>query len=242
VRPVAQPDPAIRNNNGEAGDWKSPDIEVRNEVSDVDAAFLNRPVVGVVNRVVAKVTNIGGLPAPDVSVRLAVKHFNTDDPDAEGWEPLGPKVTHDIPAGATVEFSADWTPPDDRHYCVQARIDRYTRIPGAAADEPDVDNNLAQSNYFEVASKPSSPATREISVVDVSNPYDHPVSAAIEVQQDSDLYRTYVDHRWLHLEPGQTRSVRMEVESTATGPTAAAGCGPGSTTPASATRRGPARG
>ncbi|WP_375424821.1 hypothetical protein [uncultured Friedmanniella sp.] len=216
VKPVAQPDPAIRNNNGEAGDWKSPDIEVRNEVSDVDPAFLNRPIVNIVNRVVAKVTNIGGLPAPNVSVRFKVKPFNTDDPDSEGWEELGPKITHDIAAGGVTEFEADWTPPGDRHYCVQARVDRYTRISGAAADEPDVDNNLAQSNYFEIASKPSSPATREISIVDVSNPYDHPVSAAVEVQQDSDLYRTYVDHRWLHLEPGQTRSVRMEVESTAT--------------------------
>ncbi|WP_375430592.1 hypothetical protein [uncultured Friedmanniella sp.] len=216
VRPVAQPDPAIRNNNGEAGDWKSPDIEIQNEVSDVDPAFLNRPIVNIVNRVVATVTNVGGLPAPNVSVKISVKPFNTDDPDSEGWELLAPKITHDIAAGGTATFAADWTPPADRHYCIQARIDRYTSIPGAAADEPDVDNNLAQSNYFEVASKPSSPATREISIVDVHNPYDHPVSAAVEVQQDSNIYRTYVDHRWLHLEPGQTRSVRMEVESTAT--------------------------
>ena len=216
VRQVQQPDPAITNNNGEQGDYKSPDIEIRTKFSDVDKAFLNRPILDTPNRVVAKVTNIGGLTAPNVAVRFKVLPFNTDDPESERWEDLGEPVKHEVPAGKTVEFEIGWVPPADRHYCVQARIDRYTRIPGAAADEPDVDNNLAQSNYFEVASKPSSPATREVGQVDVYNPLDRPVSATISIEQDSDAYRTFVDHRWLHLEPGQTRSVRMEVESKAT--------------------------
>ena len=74
--------------------------------------------------------------------------------------------------------------------------------------EPDVDNNLAQSNYFKIESKPSSPATREVSFVEVHNPFTYAASALVEVAQDSDAYRTFVDHQWLHLEPGQTRLVR----------------------------------
>jgi hypothetical protein len=82
--------------------------------------------------------------------------------------------------------------------------------------EPDVDNNLAQSNYFKIESKPSSPATREVSFVEVHNPYPYAASALVEVAQDSNAYRTFVDHQWLHLQPGQTRLVRLEVESKAT--------------------------
>ncbi|MBO1030501.1 hypothetical protein IPV09_04035 [Tessaracoccus sp. SD287] len=218
---VDQPDPVLLNNAGELSDHKSPDIEIRHAVSDVDPTWLNKPLVGEPNRVVAKVHNEGGLAAPNVSVRFQVLPFNTDDKNSERWTPLpgpglDPRVTHDVPAGATVEFQVDWQPPEDRHYCVQARIDRYVRVPGAAADEPDVDNNLAQSNYFEIFSKPKSPATREVSLIEVHNPFHHPIDAQVEVSQDSTKYRSYVDHRWLHLMAGQTRMVRLEVESKAT--------------------------
>ncbi len=221
VGAVSAPDPSIVTNNGEEGDYKSPDIEIRNELSDADKAWLNRPVIVSdpsikPNRVVAKVHNLGGLDAPNVTVRFKVLPFNTDDKDSERWNDLGNPVTHEVKAGQTVEFETQWSPDHDGHFCVQARIDRYTRVPGAAADEPDVDNNLAQSNYFKIESKPSSPATREVSFIEVHNPYPYAASALVDVAQDTDAYRTFVDHQWVHLEPGQTRLVRMEVESLAT--------------------------
>lgn len=215
VGKVAAPDPWIQGNNGEAGDYKSPDIEIRNEVSDKDGTWLNKPIIGL-NRLVAKVHNGGGLDAPDVSVRFKILPFNTDDPDSERWDDLGDPVKHDIAAGQTVEFQTEWSPDHDAHFCIQARIDRYTSIPRAKADEPDVDNNLAQSNYFDIYSKPSSPASREVSDVEVHNPYPYALDALVDVSQDSTAYRSYVDHQWLHLEPGQTRTVRLEVESKAT--------------------------
>ncbi len=223
---VDQPDPALVNNNGAKGDYKSPDIEIRTPLSDVSPLFLNMPILDLPNRVVARVRNHGGLPAPDVSVRFAVLPVSTDDAESARWQPLPgvdaagaavPNVVHDVPAGgAPVEFQVEWTPTENRHHCVQARIDRYVRVPGAAADEPDVDNNLAQSNYFWFFSKPASPASRESSLIDVHNPTDREVDAWIELVQDSARYRSYVDHRWLRLAPGQTRSVRLEVESKAT--------------------------
>jgi M6 family metalloprotease-like protein len=215
VGAVTAPDPYIVGNNGPKGDYKSPDVEVRNELSDKDAAWLNRPIIGV-NRVVAKIHNGGGLDAPNVTVRFKVLPFNTDDPDSERWLDLGDPVTHDVKAGQIVEFETQWSPDHNAHFCIQARINRYTSVPGAAADEPDVDNNLAQSNYFKIESKPSSPATREVSFVEVHNPYPYAASALVDVAQDSDAYRTFVQHQWIHLEPGQTRRVRMEVESKAT--------------------------
>lgn len=215
VGAVSAPDPSLVSNNGQKGDYKSPDIEIRNELSDKDVAWLNRPIVGL-NRVVAKVHNGGGLDAPNVSVRFKVLPFNTDDQDSERWADLGDPVMHEVKTGQTVEFETQWAADHDAHFCIQARIDRYTRVPGAAADEPDVDNNLAQSNYFKIESKPSSPASREVAHVEVYNPYPYAVSALVDVSQDTDAYRTFVDHQWVYLEPGQTRLLRMEVESKAT--------------------------
>lgn len=223
---VDQPDPVLVNNDGPKGNYKSPDIQIRNALSDVNGLFLNVPVIGIPNRVVASVRNHGGLNAPNVSVRFAVLPFSTDDDKSNRWMPLAgvdaagaatPNVRHDVPAGgAPVEFSVEWVPPGTGHYCVQARIDRYVRVPGAPADEPDVDNNLAQSNYSNLISIPASPASRESAMVDVHNPRPYPVQATVEVVQDSTRYRSYVNHRWLHLEPGQTRQVHLEVESKAT--------------------------
>jgi len=213
---VAQPDPLLHDNNGEAGDYKSPDIEIQNELSDVDAAWLNKPLLRLPNKVVATVFNAGGLDAPDVIVRFSVLPFNTDDPDSARWTELGGSVKHDVAAGATVKFETGWVPTVNAHLCIQARIDRYVRVKRAAANEPDVDNNKAVSNYFEIFSKPSSPATREVAFVDVHNPSDRAVDAAVELSQDTSRYRSYVDHRWVHLQPGESRSVRVEVESKAT--------------------------
>ena len=55
-----------------------------------------------------------------------------------------------------------------------------------------------------------------MSYIEVHNPYTYPASALVDVAQDTDAYRTFVDHQWVHLEPGQTRRVRLEVESKAT--------------------------
>ena len=41
-------------------------------------------------------------------------------------------------------------------------------------------------------------------------------SALVDVAQVTDAYRTFVDHRWVYLQPGETRSIRLEVESKAT--------------------------
>ena len=218
---VTAPNLTLTPNGGESTDFKSPDIEVRNEVSDAQPEWLNHPMLGMTNqRVVAKVHNTGGLAAPGVHVAFAVLPFNTDDPESARWTELpgpnnAPYVTHDVPAYDTVEFEAVWKPEEDRHWCVQARIIDYTIGRGGVADELTGLDNLAQSNYFQIISKPGSPSSREVSWVDVHNPFDHEVDAVIELSQDSADYRSYIDHRWLHLLPGQTRRVRVEVESKA---------------------------
>lgn len=213
---VPLPDPSIQDNRREETDYKSPDIEVRNELSGFGKKWFNRPLLDQPNVIVAKVRNTGGIDAPDVQVTIRTLPFNTDDPRSERWQQLGGPVTHTVPVGGPVDFTRDWVPPTDTHTCVQATITPYYRVPGAPADEATPFNNIATSNYFEIWSKPSSPATRESALIEVHNPFDRAVSATVDLAQDSGSYRSFVDHRWLHLEPGQVRTVRLEIQSLAT--------------------------
>ena len=45
VYKIQAPDPFLVNNNGPAGEYKSPDIQIRNELRDADPAWLNRPIL-----------------------------------------------------------------------------------------------------------------------------------------------------------------------------------------------------
>ena len=54
--------------------------------------------------------------------------------------------------------------------------------------------------------------TREVSYVDVGNPYDRPIRVYVETGQSNPLYRTYVQHKWLTLEVNETRRVQAMFE------------------------------
>lgn len=208
-----RPDPSIRPWPG--GDvWKSPDIEIRNAKSDADASWLNVPWAGHTNRVVARVTNSGDFPAPGVRVNFFVKDFTIGGAPETG---IG-SVTHDIPAGATVEFETTWTPPantptDDGHYCVVVRIPLYQDPGNPAIVELTELDNLAQSNYTRFISSSASPSARGMSHVALHNPYPERTRMWVVAQQSSAFYRTYVEHQWLWLDPGETQRVGVMYES-----------------------------
>ncbi|QIG45214.1 hypothetical protein G5V58_22790 [Nocardioides anomalus] len=93
--------------------WQSPDIEIRNAKSNVDATFLNVPWGGKPNRVVAKVRNHGTLDARQVRATFSVKNLTTnaaDQPPVTA-EPLGLSAAVDIAAGAVGELEVDWVAP-----------------------------------------------------------------------------------------------------------------------------------
>ena len=101
-------DPGIRPWNGPP-EWKSPDIEIRNDRSKADPAkWANTPWVGQTNEVVAKVRNSGDKLAKGVKVNFFLTRFSSGDGP---WEHLGSDV-RDIPAGGVTEFKTTWTPPD----------------------------------------------------------------------------------------------------------------------------------
>jgi hypothetical protein len=75
-------------------------------------------------------------------------------------------------------------------------------------------NNIAQSNYDRFNTATSSPSTREVTTIAVGNPYEKSTRVWIIGQQTNPLYRTYLEHTWLLLEPGEVRHVTVMVEFT----------------------------
>jgi M6 family metalloprotease-like protein len=206
---IGKPDPSIRPWPASPDrPWQSPDIEVRNARNAADPAWFNVPWEGNANTVIAKVKNGGTLDAPGVVVNFFVKNYNI------GGAPevfLGTD-TRDVPANATVEFSTGWTPPSQGHFCIIVRIPIY-QLPGGAAVEITEFNNVAQSNYDRFISRTASPPSRETTSVEVGNPYDRRTRVFLIGGQSNPLYRTYLETTWLWLEPGETRQVRVMLES-----------------------------
>jgi M6 family metalloprotease-like protein len=204
-----RPDPSIRPWPAAPDrQWQSPDIEVRNAKNAMDPAWANVPWVGNPNTVVAKVRNLGTVLAPQVRVNFTIKNFNI------GGAPevaLGSDVK-DIPPGTTVEFSTNWVPPSNGHYCVVARIPLYVVPTAPTVVEMTELNNLAQSNYDRFNTATSSPSTREHTSVQVGNPYDEATRVWIIAEQTNPLFRTYVETTWLWLKPKESRTVRVMLE------------------------------
>lgn len=206
----SKPDPAIRKwPAGPDRQWQSPDIEVQNARNLADpAGWFNVPWTGHPNTVIATVKNNGNLDAPGVRVEFYVKNFNL------GGVPetlLGADV-QDIPALGTTQFSTSWPAPGTGHYCIAVRIPGYLTPGPNPVLEMSIFNNEAQSNYSRFISAAASPASRETTFVEVGNPYSKATRVFIRPGQSNPLYRTYLEHTSLYLEPGETRSIRMMFE------------------------------
>jgi M6 family metalloprotease-like protein len=204
-----RPDPSIRPWPASSSRrWQSPDIEVRNAKNAADASWANVPWLGNPNTVVAKVKNGGTVLAPQVRVNFSVKDYTVGGaPEAFlGWD------IRDIPAGGTVEFTTNWVPPTSGHYCIVVRIPLYIDPNVPTIVEMTELNNVAQSNYDRFNTATSSPSTRESTTIAVGNPYDKATRVWIIAQQSNPLYRTYLEHTWLQLEPGEVRQVVVLLE------------------------------
>ena len=204
----SKPDPYIRPwPAAEERQWQSPDIEVKNTRNASDTDWFNVPWIDHDNTIVATVTNGGNLDAEDVEVTISEKNFNLGGVPAVTV--LG-TVVKDIPALGKVEFEAPWIPSAGKHYCISVVISKYSS-PGGI-DETSNSNNTAQSNYTRFISASASPPTREMTTVDVRNPFDEPTRVFIIPSQTNPFYRTYLQHRWLMLGAGETKTVKIMFE------------------------------
>lgn len=213
-----KPDPQLTPWSAQT-DWKSPDLEVRNARTAANPIYRDIPWEGHTNTLHARVRNRGELDAPGVTVNFAVKDYTLTN----GAETSLGSDTRDVPAGATVEFTAPtvWVPPITSiiigaglhaHYCTVARISPYAHPANPAVKEVTTANNEAQSNHTQLLSVFASPASREVASVSLFNDRAdvtrfHPI-----VRQTSPLARTYLEHAWVELEPGKRRDVKVFTE------------------------------
>lgn len=212
-----RPDPSIRPWPASPDrPYQSPDIEVRNAKSTMDPVnFFNTPWLNHDNTVAAQIKNGGNLDAPGVTVNFYVKDYNV------GGAPeyfLGTQ-TKNVAAGATVEFTTNWVPPRDGHFCIIVRIPLYQTPGSPSIAEQTEFNNVAQSNYDRFNSATSSPAHRVSCSVAVGNPYGVPTRVFLAAGQTREDYRVYLEHTWLYLAAGETRHIDLMVEHIGTNPT-----------------------
>lgn len=204
----SKPDPSIRPWPAAPDrQWQSPDIEIQNARNLADPAWFNVPWVGNMNTIIARVKNNGSLDAPQVRANFYVKNYNV------GGTPetfLGTDV-RDVPAGATVNFQSSWTPPAQGHFCIIVRIPLYQLPANPAVVEMTELNNLAQSNYDRFISTTSTPS-REMTTMEIGNPYPVRTRIWINAGNSNPLYRTYLEHTWVYLDPGETRKVQVMYE------------------------------
>jgi M6 family metalloprotease-like protein len=204
----SKPDPSIRPwPAGPDRQWQSPDIEIQNARNQADPAWFNVPWVGNMNTIIARIKNNGGLDAPQVRANFYVKNYNV------GGAPetfLGTDV-RDVPAGATVNFQGGWTPPAEGHFCIIVRIPLYQLPANPAVVEMTELNNIAQSNYDRFVSTTSMPS-REMTTMEVGNPYPVRTRIWINAGNSNPLYRTYLEHSWVYLDPGETRKIQVMYE------------------------------
>jgi M6 family metalloprotease-like protein len=201
-----RPDPGIRPWTG-GPTWQSPDIEVRNAKSMADPSrWFNVPWAGNPNTLVAKVRNSGDLLCKGVVVDFFAIEFSTGDGP---MVPLG-SDTRDIPPNATTEFTTGWSPPSDTgHYCIVVRIRLYQDPALAGVVETNIYNNEARSNYTRFVSASASPSSRAVAHVGLANPFDESTIVNAVVRQTHRLHRVYIDHTWLRVPAGQSRTVQI---------------------------------
>ncbi|MBL4709670.1 MAG: hypothetical protein JKY48_14650 [Flavobacteriales bacterium] len=200
-----QPDPSIR--PWSRSTWQSEDIEVSNERSEADELWKNVPWANNINKVTARITNRGAINAPQVKVKFRVKNYNISDAPAAD---LTPDV-QDIPAGATVEFTTEWMPRAEGHFCIEADIELYQH-PVSRTIEITQRNNLAQSNYTRFVSSTSSPAKRVRIDVTVTNPYNYPATAWIHLEQSNPLYISLLEKTTVNLNANESQIVKCWFE------------------------------
>lgn len=197
--------------------WHSPDIEVRNARSLADPAnWANVPWIGHPNDVIARYRNRGPVTCRNVKVDFYVKDYTVSG----GPEVLIGSDIHDVPPESTspfVEFRANWVPSSDGHKCIIVRTPLYID----ASVNPNIvelsdSNNSAQSNYTRYVAASSSPAKRGIAEVTLHNPFDKRAEIYVMPQirgTFANLYRLYMEHASLKLNPGESQKVRIMVES-----------------------------
>jgi M6 family metalloprotease-like protein len=211
----AKPEVSIRTWPNGDKQWQSPDIEIRNAKNATDSRWSNVPWGGNPNDIIVKVKNHGGLSAKDVRAHVSIKDLtlNSKDQPPVQLQPLGWTSKSDIAPGAVAELKLAWVAPTTGHHCIQVDIPLYEDPANPAIHESSDRDNVAQSNYDKFWSETASPATRKRFTVTLANPTKTKRVIYAQVSQTSPFYRTYLQHKWLRLDPLESRTIEVMTES-----------------------------
>ena len=189
------------------------DVSVSNQVALLSPdLWWNVPWPEHPNDLVATVYNGGMADAPGVYVDFTVLEYGVGlQPNVQAEA----TIQLDVPAGEAVPFVCPgcWTPDASPvpQYCVVASVRPYVDDAGAPA-EVTTANNTAKSCYSQLISTTASPSQRVRQQVLVGNPLDSAAYVHLSLAQTRPDYRAYLEHGWVHLEPGEQRSVSVMVE------------------------------
>lgn len=212
MRALPQPDPRIA--DWAAPPWESADVWVDSEregggfMTPATATPLpgngEHAWVDHVNRVWAKVTNLGAGAATGVQVR-----FKVATPGGMGdtgqYAPLLPDpALIDLNPGESKYVFANWTPTVNAHTCIKAEA---VRLPG----EADIYNNLGQENVTDFYSGSLSPWHAVPIPVDIANPFATEKRIDVRVEGLPEGWRADVDHTYVTLPAGGRKTVNLVV-------------------------------
>ena len=211
IKAPEQPDPSITpwgappwetidvwiDSEREGGGWDDPATAVL-KPSNGEAAWVNH-----VNRIYAKIANVGHGDATGVSVRFKV---NTPGGigDAGQFVDLVTPASVDIPAGTSRNVYAEWTPTVGSHTCIQVEIEH---IPG----EEDIYNNFTQENVTHFYSGSSSPWHAVTFPVRVANPFDEPKRVDLEIDGLKTGWNARLSNKWVDLAPKSIKTIDVTI-------------------------------
>lgn len=213
VKLKAQPQPDPKITPWSPPPWESPDIWVDSEregggfQDPATATALpgngEHAWVNHVNRVWAKITNVGDGPATNVQVKFQV---NTPGGmgDAGQFVPLPDPAPIDLAPHESKMVFTTWTPTVNSHTCIKVEIDHVT-------GEADINNNFAQENINDFYTGTGSPWHAVPIPIDVANPFEEQKQVFIEVAGLPTGWRAKVEKRWVMLDARGRKMVQATI-------------------------------
>jgi hypothetical protein len=165
----------------------------------------DRPQVGQINRVYARVHNDGNYVVNNVTVAID----STSPPgigDTGNWSLLDRVTIPSIqPGDEEVTPAVNWRPNVGTHTCLRATVTYQ-------AGELNANNNRAHENVNDFDTTQSSPWDPIYAEIDVSNPTSVWQEVHIEVSGLPQDWSVWVSQRFIDLAPGETKRIRYTID------------------------------
>ncbi len=193
--------------------YSSPDIWVdRNPFGSFDTALDgqgrptgngDRPKVGAINRINARVHVSGAAGATNVKVT----HYAISPPgvgDNGNWAPIATTTVGAIPVNGFADVTCNWVPVVGQHTCLKA-------FASAQLGEISGGNNSAQENVFDFISAGNSPCEPVLVKTAVRNPVDERRAVLVELHGVPLGWMAQLPHSWVWLEGRAEREIEVAI-------------------------------